>query len=116
MDSVYYQGTFGNKVPFEISWVWSKYSRRYQTGMRFEMSLDRIHYQWSFDRMVLRNIKETMRTVIRERTVIGKRGLQSETIKEIASWLHELEFLIIKVMLFAIGIHHLYVYAMKTMF
>lgn len=110
MDSVYYQGTFVNKVPFEISWVWSKYSRRYQTGMRFEMSLDRIHYQWSFDRMVLKNIKEIIRTVI------GKRSLQSETIKEIASWLHELEFLIIKVMLFAIGIHHLYVYAMKTMF
>ena len=74
------------------------------------MTLDRIHYQWGFDKMVLKNIKEIVRTVI------GKRSLQSETIKEIANWLHDLEFLIIKVMMFAIGIHHLYVYTMKTMF
>lgn len=76
----------------------------------FEMAPDRIHYQWSFDRMVWKNTKEVIRTVI------GKRSLQSETVKEIANWLHELEFLIIKVMLFAIGIHHLYVYTMKTVF
>lgn len=61
-------------------------------------------------RMVLKNIKKIIRTVI------GERSLQSETIKEMANWLHELEFLIIKVMLFAIGVHHLYVYTMKTMF
>ena len=74
------------------------------------MTLGRIHYQWGFDRMVLKKIKETIRAAI------GKRNLQSETIKEIANWLHELEFLIIKVMLFAIGVHHLYVYTMKTVF
>lgn len=61
-------------------------------------------------RMTLKNIKSVIRAVI------GKRSLQSGTIKEIANWLHELEFLIIKVMLFAIGIHHLYVYTMKIMF
>jgi hypothetical protein len=61
-------------------------------------------------RMVLKNIKEIMRTVI------GKRSLQSETIKEIANLLHDLEFLMIKVMIFAIGIHQLYVYTMKTVF
>ncbi len=60
--------------------------------------------------MVLKNIKEVVRTVI------GKRSLQSGTIKEIANWLHDLEFLIIKVMISAIGIHHLYVYTMKAMF
>jgi len=76
----------------------------------FEMTLGRIHYQWGFDRMVLKKIKETIRAAI------GKRNLRSETIKEIANWLHELEFLIIKVMLFAIGVHHLYVYTMKTVF
>ncbi|RPJ78071.1 MAG: hypothetical protein EHM20_04815 [Alphaproteobacteria bacterium] len=74
------------------------------------MTLDRIHYQWGYDKMVLRNIKELIKTRI------GKRRLQSETIKEIANWLHDLEFLIIKVMISAIGIHHLYVYTMKAMF
>jgi len=74
------------------------------------MTLGRIHYQWGYDKMVLKNIKEIVKTVI------GKRSLQSETIKEMTYWLHNLEFLIIKVMMFAIGIHHLYVYTMKTMF
>jgi RNA-binding protein YhbY len=60
--------------------------------------------------MVLKSIKEVIRTGI------GKRSLQSGTIKEIANWLHDLEFLIIKVMISAIGIHHLYVYTLKTMF
>jgi len=75
-----------------------------------EIILDRMHYQWGFDNMTLKTIKNIIRVVI------GKRSLQSGTIKEIANWIHELEFLIIKIMLFAIGIHHLYVYTMKTMF
>ncbi|MDQ1253447.1 MAG: hypothetical protein QG646_2614 [Euryarchaeota archaeon] len=75
-----------------------------------EIILDGMHYQWGFDNMTLKNIKDVIRVVI------GKRSLQSGTIKEIANWIHELEFLIIKIMLFAIGIHHLYVYTMKTMF
>lgn len=59
--------------------------------------------------MVWKNIKKIIGTAIE------KRSLQSETIKEIVNWLHALEFLIIKVMLIAIGIHHLYVYTLKTM-
>ncbi len=60
--------------------------------------------------MVLKNIRNIVKTVI------SKRSLQSETIKEIANWLHELEFLIIKVMMFIIVTHHLYIYTMKTVF
>lgn len=60
--------------------------------------------------MVLKSTKNAIKTII------GKRKLQSETIKEMANWLHELEFLIIKVMMFIIVIHHLYVYTMKTVF
>ncbi len=33
-----------------------------------------------------------------------------------ANWLHELEFLIIKAMMFIIVTHHLYIYTMKTVF
>ena len=60
--------------------------------------------------MVLKNIKNIVKTVIE------KRSLQSATIKEIANWFHELEFLIIKAVMFIIVTHHLYIYTMKTVF
>jgi hypothetical protein len=60
--------------------------------------------------MVLKDLKNAVKTAI------GKRSLQSATIKEMANWLHELEFLIIKVMMFILVIHHLYAYTMKAVF
>lgn len=74
------------------------------------MTLNRIHYQWGYDKMLLKSLKEIVKTVI------GKRTLHQEKIIEMSDWLHHLEFLIIRVMLFAIGTHHLYVYTMKTVF
>jgi hypothetical protein len=71
--------------------------------------MDRIHYQWGFDNMSLKNLKEKVKTV-------GKRILHPEKIIEMTNWLHHLEFLVIKVMIFAISIHHLYVYTIKTIF
>jgi len=76
----------------------------------FEKRPGRIHYHWGFDRMVLKNIKNIVKTVI------GKRSFQSATFKEIVNWLHELEFLIIKVVMFIIVIHHLYAYTLKAVF
>jgi hypothetical protein len=61
-------------------------------------------------RMVLNKIKNIVKTIA------GKRRLKSETIKEMTNWLHDLEFLIIKVVIFVITIHHLYAYTLKTMF
>jgi hypothetical protein len=50
------------------------------------------------------------------RSVKEKRILHSEKFIETTHWLHNLEFLVVRVMLFAIGVHHLYVYTIKTMF
>ena len=60
--------------------------------------------------MSVKDIKNFVKTIIR------KRSLQSATFKEMVNWLHELEFLIIKVMMFIIVIHHLYTYTMKAVF
>ena len=76
----------------------------------FEITLDRIHYQWGYDKMLIKSLKESVKTIVARRT------LQPETIKEMANWLHNLEFLIVKVLMFTIGIHHLYVYTIKTVF
>ncbi|WP_048122498.1 hypothetical protein [Methanosarcina barkeri] len=45
-----------------------------------------------------------------------KRILHSEKLIETTHWLHNLEFLVVRVMMFAIGVHHLYVYTIKTVF
>lgn len=50
------------------------------------------------------------------RSVKEKRILHSEKLIETTHWLHNLEFLVVRVMLFAIGVHHLYAYTIKTMF
>lgn len=50
------------------------------------------------------------------RSAKDKRILHSEKLIETTHWLHNLEFLVVRVMLFAIGVHHLYVYTIKTMF
>jgi hypothetical protein len=60
--------------------------------------------------MTLKRLKETVKTGI------GKRSLHKQKIIEITDWLHHLEFLAIRVMMFAIGVHHLYVYTVKTVF
>jgi hypothetical protein len=60
--------------------------------------------------MLIKSLKERVKTIIKGRT------LKPETIKEMTNWLHNLEFLIIKVLMFVIGINHLYVYTIKTVF
>jgi hypothetical protein len=59
--------------------------------------------------MMLKSLKEIIRTVK------GKRILRSEKLIDMSHWLHNLEFLVIRLMMFAIGVHHLYVYTIKTM-
>jgi hypothetical protein len=76
----------------------------------FENLPDRIHYQWGFDKMMLESLKEIVETIK------GKRILRSEKLVEMTHWLHNLEFLVVRLMMFAIGVHHLYVYTIKTVF
>ncbi|WP_292389114.1 hypothetical protein [Methanosarcina sp. UBA5] len=45
-----------------------------------------------------------------------KRILHSEKLIETTHWLHNLEFLVVRLMMFTIGVHHLYVYTIKTVF
>jgi len=61
-------------------------------------------------KMLLKSLKEIVRTVK------GKRVLHSEKLIEMSHWLHNLEFLAVRLMMFAIGVHHLYVYTIKTVF
>jgi len=61
-------------------------------------------------RMLLKSLKKIIETLV------GEKGLQPKTITEIADWLHSLEFLAIKVIMFSLTIYHLYVYTMKTVF
>ena len=76
----------------------------------FEIALNRIHYQWGSDKMLLKRLEKIAK--------IGlvKRSLHKEKLVEITDWLHHLELFAIKVMMFAIGVHHLYVYTIKTLF
>ncbi|BAW28659.1 hypothetical protein SAMN02910340_01536 [Methanosarcina thermophila] len=60
--------------------------------------------------MLLKILKETLRTVKE------KKILHSEKLIEMTHWLHHLEFLVVRMMMFAIGVHHLYVYTIKTVF
>lgn len=60
--------------------------------------------------MQLKSLKEVVRIVK------GKRILHSEKLIDMAHWVHNLEFLVIRLMMFAIGVHHLYVYTIKTVF
>ena len=76
----------------------------------FEGLPDRIHYQWGFDKMMLESLKEIVETIK------GKRILRSEKLVEMTHWLQNLEFLVVRLMMFAIGVHHLYVYTIKTVF
>jgi hypothetical protein len=59
--------------------------------------------------MLLKSLKEIVRTIK------GKKILHSEKLLEMTHWLHNLEFLVVRLMMFAIGVHHLYVYTIKTM-
>lgn len=60
--------------------------------------------------MLSKSLKEIIRS--------GKENkiLHSEKLIEVTQWLHNLEFLVVRVMMFAIGVHHLYVYTIKTVF
>jgi hypothetical protein len=71
---------------------------------------DRIHYEWGFDKMLSKNLKEIVRTVKE------KRILHSEKLIDMTHWLHNLEFLVVRVMIFTISVHHLYIYTIKTVF
>jgi hypothetical protein len=59
--------------------------------------------------MILKSLREIVRSVKEKRT------LRSEKLIEMTHWLHNLEFLVVRLMMFAIGVHHLYVYTIKTM-
>ena len=59
--------------------------------------------------MVLGNLKKVVKT-------IGDKSLQPHSVMKVADWIHNLEFLMIRVMMFAIGVHHLYAYTMKVVF
>ena len=61
-------------------------------------------------KMISKSLKEIVRSVKE------KRILHSEKLIETTHWLHNLEFLVVRVMMFAIGVHHLYVYTIKTVF
>jgi len=60
--------------------------------------------------MLSKSLKEIVRSVKE------KRVLHSEKLIETTHWLYNLEFLAVRVMMFAIGVHHLYVYTMKIVF
>jgi len=63
---------------------------------------------------VIRMVLENLRRIIKKST--GNRSLQPHSVMKMADWIHNLEFLVIRVMMFAIGVHHLYVYTMKVVF
>ncbi|KKG25974.1 hypothetical protein EO95_09295 [Methanosarcina sp. 1.H.T.1A.1] len=60
--------------------------------------------------MLLKSLKEIIKTVIEEKS------LQTETIMEIAEWVHSLEFLTIKVIMFSLTVYHLYEYTVQNIF
>lgn len=74
----------------------------------FELTFDRIHYQWGYGKMVVKSLKEIIKTVIEEKSV------QTETIMKMAEWVHSLEFLTIKVIMFSLTVYHLYEYTVKN--
>lgn len=47
------------------------------------------------------------------KTVVEQRNVQPETIVEIGEWLHSLEFLTMKVIMFSLSVYHLYEYTIK---
>lgn len=73
-----------------------------------ELTSDRIHYQWGYDRMLVKSLQEIIKTVAEEKS------LQPETIMKIGEWLHSLEFLTMKVIMFSLSVYHLYEYTVKN--
>lgn len=59
-------------------------------------------------KMLLKSLKEIIKTLIEEKS------LQTETIMEIAEWVHSLEFLTIKVIMFSLTVYHLYEYTVQN--
>ncbi|HII81067.1 MAG TPA: hypothetical protein HA261_11925 [Methanosarcina sp.] len=57
--------------------------------------------------MLAKGLQEIIKTVIEENS------LQPETIMEIGEWLHSLEFLTIKVIMFSFSVYHLYEFTIK---
>jgi hypothetical protein len=70
------------------------------------------------DRYIMSGVNKMLSKSLRRilRTVREKRILHSEKLIEMTHWLHNLEFLVVRLMMFAIGVHHLYVYTIKTVF
>jgi hypothetical protein len=60
--------------------------------------------------MLSKNLKRIVKSVT------DKRIFHSEKLIEMTHWLHNLEFLVVKLLIFAISVHHLYVYTIKTVF
>lgn len=60
--------------------------------------------------MLAKSLQQIIKTVIEERSI------QPETIVEIGEWLHSLEFLTMKVIMFSLSVYHLYEYTVKNVF
>lgn len=57
--------------------------------------------------MLAKGLQEIIKTIIEENS------LQPETIMEIGEWLHSLEFLTIKVIMFSFSVYHLYEFTIR---
>jgi len=85
-------------------------SRRVFSNREYsESTSDGIHYQWGYDKMLSKSLHKIVKIVME------KKSLQPETIVEIGEWLHSLEFLTMKVIMFSLSVYHLYEYTFKHM-
>lgn len=48
------------------------------------------------------------------KTIVNQKSIQPKTIMEVGEWLHSLEFLTMKVIMFSLSIYHLYEYTVKN--
>lgn len=107
-DSVCYAGCLLTEGSF-LRLRWTKCVTKGIFKQRMlELTSDRIHYQWGYDRMLVKSLQEIIKTVAEEKS------LQPETIMKIGEWLHSLEFLTMKVIMFSLSVYHLYEYTVKN--
>lgn len=98
------------RLLLRLCWIKSISHRAFSNIECLEISSDRIHYQWGYDKMLAKGLHEIIKTVLE------KKSLQPETIVEIGEWLHSLEFLTMKVIMFSLSVYHLYEYTIKNVF
>lgn len=104
------QEVFKQKAPFETMLDKKYLHRAFSNRECFEVTSNRIHYQWGYDKMLAKSLHEIIKTVIE------KKSVEPETIVEIGEWLHSLEFLTMKVIMFSLSVYHLYEYTIKNVF